>query len=175
MQNIKQVLAQAPADHDNILLWAACCLTFFGFLRCSEFVVPSQAEYDPSTHFSLSDIAIDSTISPSMVQVTIKQSKTDPFRKGVTLSLAKTDKEICPVLAILPYLALRGSRPGPLFITEDQSFLTRPRFAEHLQDTLRQAGIDDKNFATHSFRSGAATGRGWHFRCPHKDAEQMEK
>ena len=25
---------------DHVMFWAACCLAFFGFLRCSEFTVP---------------------------------------------------------------------------------------------------------------------------------------
>ena len=40
---------------------------------------------------------------------------------------------------------------------EDGSYLTRPRFAAMISATLQQAGIDDKHYATHSFRIGAAT------------------
>ncbi len=132
-------------------------LPFFGFLRCGEFTAPSPTSYNPNCHLPLSDVAIDNTPAHSLVQVTIKQSKTDPFREGVTVCLARTNKEFGPVLALLPYLALRGSRPGPLFILRDQSYLTRPRFASLLRNTLRQAGIDDTKYATHSFRSGAAS------------------
>ena len=32
MKKIKEVLLQHAAEYDNILLWAACCLAFFGFL-----------------------------------------------------------------------------------------------------------------------------------------------
>ena len=110
MAKIKEVLQKDPTNEVNILFWAACALAFFGFLRCGEFTVPSQSEYDPSTHLSLDDIAIDSADSPSVIQVSIKQSKTDPFRKGVQLFLAKTGKNICPITAIIPYLALRGPK-----------------------------------------------------------------
>lgn len=157
MGKIKEVLLQHPAEYNNILLWAACCLAFFGFLRCGEFTLPSQTEYDPGAHLSIGDIAVDSTSSPTTIQVTIKQSKTDPFRQGVQLHLGKTDSEVCPVYAILPYLAVRGAKPGPLFMFEDGSYLTRPRFAAMISATLQQAGIDDKHYATHSFRIGAAT------------------
>ena len=102
------------------------CTSLFGFLRCGEFTVPSQSEYDPSTHLSLNDIAIDSAGSPSLIQVSIKQSKTDPFRKGVQLFLAKTGKNICPITAIMPYLALRGPKQGHYsFIKEELSHTTR--------------------------------------------------
>ena len=73
------------------MMWATCCLAFFGFLRCGEFTVPNQREFDVNTHLSVTDIAVDSKTSPSVIQVTIKQSKTDPFRKGVQLFLGQTD------------------------------------------------------------------------------------
>ena len=91
------------------MMWAACCLAFC-FLRCGEFTVLNQGEFDVTTHLSVADIAIDSKTSPSVIQVTIKQSKTNPFRKGVRLVLGQTDQQICPAKEILPYLALRGAR-----------------------------------------------------------------
>ena len=90
MRSIKAVLESNAAHYDNVLLWAACCLAFFGFLRCGEFMVPSQAEYDPDTHLSSADVALDDKVNPSVIQVTIKQSKTDPFRLGVDLYLGRT-------------------------------------------------------------------------------------
>lgn len=43
------------------------------------------------------------------------------------------------------------------FMFADGSYLTRARFATMISDTLQQAGIDHKQYATHSFRIGAAT------------------
>ena len=82
MRSIKAVLESNAAQYDNVLLWAACCLAFFGFLRCGEFTVPLQTDYDLDTHLSLTDITLDNKVSPSVIQVKIKQSKTDPFRQG---------------------------------------------------------------------------------------------
>ena len=157
MVKIKVALLCCPSKYDNVLLWAACCLAFFGFLRCGEFTVPSQNEYDPTAHLSLEDIAVDSKSAPTVIQVNIKQSKTDPFRQGVQLYLGKTSTDICPVSAILPYLAIRGARIGPLFVLEDGSYLTRQRFATMVSSTLKHAGVNDKLYTTHSFRIGAAT------------------
>ena len=69
MGKIKDVVQVTRGDLDNTMLWAACCLAFFGFLRCGEFTVPAQNAYDPAEHLSLPDIAIDSRISPSVIQV----------------------------------------------------------------------------------------------------------
>ena len=109
MHGILNVLLKQPPSYYNAMIWAACCIAFFGFLHSSEFTLPSQQQYDLSTHLSITDIAIDSKLSPQLVQIRIKQSKTDPFRQGVNICLGKTGQRVCPVTAILPYLAERGS------------------------------------------------------------------
>ena len=157
MARLYLVLSRSPSDYLTMLLWAACNMAFFGFLRVGEMTVPSQTAFDDSVHLSLEDISVDNRSNPSTIWLTIKQSKTDPFRIGVKLCLARTHSVVCPVKAILPYLAIRGSSPGPLFIFSDGSYLTRPRFKALLSATLTQAGLDDSNYNTHSFRIGAAT------------------
>ena len=157
MLRIHSVLAQSKQDHNSIMMWAACCTAFFGLLRCSEFTVPSTDDYDPTVHLSFQDIAIDSCTSLTVVRLSIKQSKTDPFRKGIQLFLGTTDHTICPVKAILPYLALRGNRPGPLFITASNTPLTRQFFTTSLSTILTATGLDHHKYNTHSFRIGAAT------------------
>ena len=62
------------------MVWAACCLGFFAFLRVGEFTVPDDTSYDHSVHLSFGDIALDDLKNPTVLQVSIKQSKTDPFR-----------------------------------------------------------------------------------------------
>jgi len=106
------------------MMWAACKLSFLWFLGSSEFTVPSQDLFDEEVHLSLDDLSVDSRAAPQLLSVTIKQSKTDPFQKEVTLTLGKTGNFLCPVEAILPYLAIRGPRPGPLFILNDGKILT---------------------------------------------------
>ena len=106
---------------------------------------------------ALADVVLDDKENPSVIQVTIKQSKTDPFRQGVHLYLGRTGNLVCPVNAILAYLAVRDSSPGPLFKLTNGSFRTRQQFALLISNTLKLAGIDDKHYNTHSFRIGAAT------------------
>ena len=103
----------------------------------------SEEAYDSDMHLSLADIALDDKNNPTVIQVTIKWSKTDPFRKGVELYLGKTGKDICPVCAIIPYLVIRGVKPGPLFVFADGLYLTRQWFASLVTSTLQRAGIDN--------------------------------
>ena len=157
MFKIRSVLANRPCDYNNIMLWAACCLAFFGFLRCSEFTVPTQDSFDNTTHLSYRDVSVDNWHDPQLISIRIKQSKTDPFRKGVSLILSKTNELVCPVTALLPYLAVRGSNEGPLFMMANQQYLTPSLFRASLFNTLKSVGINTHEYNTHSFRIGAAT------------------
>ena len=139
------------------MLWAACYLAFFGFLRCSEFTILSQDTFDDAIHLSYKDISVDDWKNPKVITIRIKQSKIDPFRKGVTLMLGKTDDMVCPVSGLLLYLAIRDSKHGPLFIMANKHYLTPPLFRTSLHRILKSTGLSTQEYNTHSFRIGAAT------------------
>ena len=115
---------------------------FFVFLRTGELTVPTGSSYNPSVHLSVGDIAVDHPSRPLFVRVTIKQLKTDPFRKGVDLFTGRTSTDLCPVAAVLDYLQARGTSPGQLFCFADGCPLTRQLFVVLVRDALQKAGID---------------------------------
>ena len=125
--------------------------------RSGEIVVPSDSEYDPTTHLSYGDVRLDNAINPQFLEVTIKASKTDPFRKGVQIYLGRTDSDLCPVAATLNYMVRRGNDSGPFFRYSRSRFLTRERFVSEVRRALAAAGIDSSKYAGHSFRIGAAS------------------
>ena len=91
--------------------------------------VPNQGGREGGEEHVSSGMKGDATLTSadlitSVLRVTLKQSKTDPFRKGICLFLGKTATNLCPVAAMLNYLVVRGSQDGPLFIFKDGSFLT---------------------------------------------------
>ena len=154
---LRQVWQQDPKPRNAKMLWAASCLCFFGFLRSGEIVSPSEKNFDPLAHLCFSDIRVDSHSSPSYLQVTIKASKTDPFRQGVTLFIGVSGGTLCPVSAVLNYMVARGSSPGPLFTWDDGRYLTRESFVARVRSALSAAGYRGKDYAGHSFRIGATT------------------
>ena len=142
---------------DALMLWAAAAMCFFGFLRAGEVVVPSDSAFDPNVYLSYTDISVDSHSFPTYVAVNIKASKTDPFRRGVTVYLGRTHSLICPVVAVLKYVVEKGFSKGPLFVFEDGRPLTRERFVTAVREALAAAGVDTAKYCGHSFRIGAAT------------------
>ena len=84
MRLIQGVWSASASQSETKLIWAACCCFFFGFLHArGNMTIPDDSSYDPTVHLSVGDVAIDNPHHPMFLRVTIKQSKTDPFRKGV--------------------------------------------------------------------------------------------
>ena len=137
-------------------MWAACCLGFFGFLRCGEFTCQSWSTYD-SLMLSPGDIQVASITNPTVQQVTLRRSKTDTFGAGVTIHLGRSDDILCPVKAVLAYLAVRPAMPGPLFLPSSGVPLSRQFLVATIRRDLSSCGLDITRFNGHSFRIGAAT------------------
>ena len=123
----------------------------------SEFTIPTEGSYGSSCHLSLEDIAIDNRKNPCLLQLFLKQSKTDPFKQGTKVYVGATDSTICPIKTVLLYLARRNSQPGPLFITKDGKGWTSAMFCTALKSVLAELKLDKQCYNTHSSRIGAAT------------------
>ena len=64
--------------------------------------------------------------------------------------IGRTDTSLCPVSALLAYLAVRMPNLGPLFVFQDGTLLSREQLVE-------QIGLDVANYSGHGFRIGAAS------------------
>ena len=157
LHKIHQVLLRKPNDFNNIMLWSAFLLCFFGFLRSGEITIPDASAYDPSVHLNFNDIAADNPNSPKILRIRIKASKNDPFRQGVNIHIGRADNPLCPVSALLNYFIVRDTAPSLLFHFNDNTPLTKSRFTAKFRELLSLASIDCKLYAGHSFRIGAAS------------------
>ena len=113
--------SRPPITYTKVMLWAACCLGYFAFLRSGEFTCSPGCTclLDPS------DIAVDNRANPSHMTVRLRRSKTDQFGAGTTIFVGRTYDDICPVSAVLAYLARRSGTSGPLFIHSNGVPLSR--------------------------------------------------
>ena len=128
-------------SQDHIMLWAACCLGFIGFLCAGEFTTNSS--FDPSIHLA-------------MCRPILWCSKTDPFCVGCDLYVGQGNSLICPVVALTNFLALHGPSPGPLFCYADGRPLTWQLLSSTVQAILNSTSYHG-SYSGHSFWIGAAT------------------
>ena len=126
------------------LLWSAFTLAFYGFLRASKFTSSSLQWSD--VQFSATTVTID-----------LRQSKTDPFRRGHTITIQATSTSTCPVRAINCFAELSTLRSGSVYYGGRFTPLSRDHLTEVLRHLLQQAGYQQCLYSSHSFRIGAVT------------------
>ena len=123
------------------MLWAAFTI---GFLRVSEL-----------TSLWWSNIAF----SPDHISISLRQSKTDPFRIGCTIKIFSTSSSTCPYHSLDRYCRLSDTSTPSAYMFQSGRFhpLSRAAVTNTLRQLLKQAGLNYSQYASHSFRIGAAT------------------
>jgi site-specific recombinase XerD len=98
------------------------------------------------------------------LKITIKRSKTDQFGEGMIKGLPYfTNETYCPIINLKKWLEISKIKSGPIFRRFSKGlYLTNKRLTDQsivllIKEYLNLAGIDNKNFAGHSLRSGFAT------------------
>ena len=101
---------------------------------------------------------------PEGLKIIIKKSKTDQFGEGMIKGIPYFNNEkYCPVINIKKWLEISRIQTGPIFRRFSKgSTLTNKRLTDQsvvllMKQYLDLAGIENKNFAGHSLRSGFAT------------------
>lgn len=146
----------------DLMLSTACIVSFFGFMRCGEITVQNASDFDPAVSLCISDI----NFINDFATLTLKRSKTDPFKKGITIQFHKIDRPLCPYIALQNYLHKRkqlfpcNTESDPLFVTEDGIVLQRSFFINKVRHVLDLCGYNAYQYSGHSFRIGAGTTAG---------------
>ena len=115
LRQIKSALEESDLGN-KLVWWAICCTAFFGFFRRGELLVDTPATFCQATDLAWGDIAVDDLTNPRMLCVHLKKSKIDQFGTGADIILGRTDKDLCPVAALLNYIVVRGTQLGPFFV-----------------------------------------------------------
>ena len=139
----------------EIRLLVVCLLAFAGFLRCEEVLKLECADVEFNTEGLV---------------LKIVSSKTDQFREGAALVIARTGLCTCPVAMLERYFHMGGLCSG----SHDKVFraivntksgetlrktggLSYTRLRELLIAKIAQLGMDPALFGMHSLRAGGAT------------------
>lgn len=99
-----------------------------------------------------------------VMKITVKRSKTDPEGRGMIKSIPRMETaELDAVAAMRAWLKAAGIKSGPVFRRVDRwGHLRAERLAPQavaliLKDAATAAGLDPRQFAGHSLRSGFIT------------------
>jgi hypothetical protein len=123
------------------VFWVISCTTFFGFFRLGELLLPSVSEFNDRLHLAWGNVALDHPSQPTMVRINLKRSKTNQSGRGCHVIVGRTATELCPISAILSYIATLGDRPGSFFIDSASVPITKARFISLLRAVLTGIGV----------------------------------
>jgi hypothetical protein len=154
------------------MFYAAATLATYALLRMGEFTVTTgKAQPNAFKLLTLAQLALKtdqgqlvSLSSPSLwssvthMSLTLRTSKTDPFRQSVTIHIG----HVIPVQAMLSYLRVHPclhTSSSPLFVQSETNHapLTRDIMIHVTRLLLHMLGYNESEFHGHSFRKGGAT------------------
>ena len=79
LRRLRSVWAPQAQDPDVVMLWAACCLGFFGFMRAEEFTCSTSSHFDPESMLSPEDVSVDQHQSPSLLHPEAQMQQNRPL------------------------------------------------------------------------------------------------
>lgn len=162
--NVLCLLCLMPlTNYNNTMLQAAFTLAFAGFRRVGELTY-KKSNWELGASFSkwfLTKPHISMTRDMTYLESKLPALKTDPFRKGITLTIATSHDAGCPVAAMRRVQEINSHCPRhvPLFCVDryKQHAFTMEYIARSLQQISITAGLGHGCWTGHSFQRGVAT------------------
>lgn len=152
----------------NLRICSMMLIGYAGFLRFSELATIKSSNL---------------VFHNSHIEITIESSKTDVYRQGNTILIAKTNTNTCPVTMLERYIkATNVDLSSSDYIFRSITYLksknmhilskiNKPisytRARELLLDALSEVGLEKEKFGLHSLRSGGVT-QAAHNRVPER-------
>ncbi len=143
---------------EAVLFRAVFSCAFFGFMRVGEFAVSGTQSFSGGV-LAMSDVQFCDMGTPNAcVQLAFRLAKNNQCGPPQFIRLASyKDRSICPVQALLDFMAVRPHIDGPVFCHFDCRPLTRYQFNTVLRKAVDFAGFSRLHIRGHSFRIGAAS------------------
>ena len=133
-------------------LHSAFCLAFAGFLRMGEFTYDKVESDFSSWNLTRGSVSL----LEDRLFLVIPSCKTDPFRRGVTLTISAANDGACAIKSLNNlFTRFPIANYRPLFFNSAGTF-SRNYVTRKLQEGIRVLGYEG-NYTGHSFRRGAAT------------------
>ena len=135
---------------------AMCSLAFFAFLRIGEMTSTSGRSDTSPLQISHISKLLSSSRDLIAFKITFGNFKHSYNVRPFSI-LVSRQPQSCPVELLAKYLAMRGPRPGALFITVDGAPVSRSHFSNQLSSAIQFCGLSPSVYKGHSFRIGAAS------------------
>ena len=155
LASLVERFAGKEASLSDIRTITFCLLGFAGFFR-----------FDELAKLKETDVAI----YESHMELFVESSKTDQFRDGAWVVIARTGTNRCPVAMVERYMELAGTKGSPdkllfrgLISTKngcklrESGGLSYTRVRELVLGMLSAIGLDHRQFGLHSLRAGGAS------------------
>ena len=140
------------SGYDHTLYQAMFLTAFFALLRIGELTTTQfgTANVIQYSHVEL----VNNKAGLSHILIHMRQHKhSQGTPLPITLARQK-DSNLCPVHAISTYLVMRGTQPGPLFISREGLPVSSKQFAATLRECIICLGLDPNKYTSHAFRIG---------------------
>lgn len=142
-------------QQEDTMLFAALCVGVYGLFRSGEIAVkPTTESID---YLMRADVCWSADLRSCAI--TLRASKTDPLRDGVTINLWANDTLTCPIRHLRLWWdhAPRKESDAPLFHGANGEPLTYAQLNKSIQFLAAKAGLDTRSVTGHSLRVGGAT------------------
>ena len=133
-----------------------CSLAFFAFLRIGEMTSSSGRTDNPPLQISHISKLLSSSSNLIAFSITFGSFKHSYNARPFSIVVCRQPQS-CPVELLVKYLAMRGPRPGALFITVAGLPVSRSQFSNQLSSAIQFCGLSPSVYKGHSFRIGAAS------------------
>ena len=159
--DILRLIIQRFGDKRDLSKLRVCSLFllgFSGFLR-----------YNELSNIKMNNLEFHDTY----LKLVIEKSKTDIYRRGSSVIIAKTGNDLCPIFWLKAYIESAGlalntdsyifrsisllKSKGIYKLCDRNVPLSYTRAREILLNSLEEVGLDKSRFGLHSLRSGGAT------------------
>ena len=151
---------QPKSNLTKAIFRAAFSLAYFGILRVSEFAAAIPVDQTKLLRHENITLLPDKR-HPNLMQLHLKASKTDVFRKGITIPIpcVCANSQICAVHEMQNLLSFQpqATDQSPLFIFPNGDLLNRKTVASMLKALTKKCGLAKGRYKAHSFRKGAAS------------------
>ena len=163
-------------NYDQVVLFTAIIVAFFGLCRTSEFAANTQqvrfSKFDVHSYHALwlsnTSFKLGKNNKIKYCKLNIRSSKIDVFKQSVEIVLGRMAPPICPVFMISKMLSFRQTLAQvnrrvkleyfmPLFCLSNGKIVTKRNISKFLKGLAIISGLNIKLYKPYSLRIGGAT------------------